>query len=188
MYAVLVSQDASDDKSVYAIEAYADQEAFDSHMNTKGVKDMIAWVTTNDVLAAPPTVHQLEAIPGLTFSRPTILTAKNPHIVVAELSYRPGYAEASLPYWKAVVQSSQNNEPGTLVYGICKDVKDPDKLFTVEAYESKDYLMGVHVKSQAISESIKHTKDWRLSLKHTLLRLEAGFLHRESDVAKSKGW
>jgi quinol monooxygenase YgiN len=150
-------------------------------MATPHVQDMIAWMSTVPLLEGTPTVYSLEFIPGFSFSRPQVAIQENPHVIFAALDYKPNTVPTSLPYWQAVVDTSKNDEPGTLLYGICRDAADENKLFTVEAYESKEYLTDVHVKSQAIAESIKNTKHLRNGLKHTFLKLQAGYLYKESN-------
>jgi quinol monooxygenase YgiN len=148
-------------------------------MATPHVKEMISWMGTVPLLTGAPTIHQLEFIPSFSFSRPQVATSPNAHIIFATLDYKPDTIPTSLPYWKAVVDTSKNDELGTLLYGICKDPADGNKLYTLEAYESKEYLTNVHVKSKAIEESIKNTKHLRDGLKHTFLKLEAGYLFKE---------
>jgi len=60
------------------------------------------------------------------------------------------------------------------------------KLYTLEAYESKEYLADVHVKSQAIAHSIKNTKHLRNGLSHTFLKLEAGYLFKEGEGVQAQ--
>jgi quinol monooxygenase YgiN len=147
-------------------------------MATQGVKDMISFMTSNPVLDGAPVVHMLEYVDGLEFSRPEVNTTSDPYVIVGQLVYKPDSSTKSLPYWEAVVKTSKANEPKTLVYGIAKDPKDPNNLFTIEAYENEAALKDIHVKSKAIEESIKNTKDLRESLQHTFLKFYAGYLHR----------
>lgn len=140
------------------------------------------WMTSTPVLETAPTFHQLKFIDGFHFTRPTIRDQSDPHIIFATLDYKPDTVPVSLPYWKAVVDTSANDEPGTLVYGICKDPNNKDKLYTIEAHNSEEYLKDVHVKSDAIAESIKNTKHLRNGLTHTFLKLEAGFLYRDNQT------
>lgn len=142
---------------------------------------MIQWTSTSTekVFAADPTIRQLEFFDGgFEFSRPSVNAAKDPHVLFADLTYQPGTASQSLPYWKAVVDTGLNDEPGTLVYGVMKDPQNTDKIFVFEAYESPEYLADVHVPSQAIQNSIRDTKHLRTGLTHTTLKLEGGYLHK----------
>src|ERR1700710_800252 len=142
-------------------------------MATQGVKDMIQFMTSEPVLAGAPVVHMLEYIDGFEFSRSDINKTSNPYVVYGQIIYKPDTLAESLPYWKQVVQSSKEQEPKTLVYGIAKDPKDPNSLFSVEAYENEAALKEVHVKSKAIDDSIKNTKHLRESLQHTFLKFHA---------------
>jgi quinol monooxygenase YgiN len=148
-------------------------------METAGVKDMIKWSTTEKLFGDAPTIHQLEFIDGFDFSRDSVNQAPDPHVLFADLGYQSGTVPQSLPYWKEVVETGRNDEPGTLMYGVLKDPASPDKLYVLEAYESAQYLADVHVPSKAIQDSVKNTKHLRTGLKHTPLKLHAGFLHRE---------
>jgi quinol monooxygenase YgiN len=147
-------------------------------MATQGVKDMITFMTSEPVLDGAPVVHMLEYIDGFEFSRPEVNETSDPHVIVGQLVYKPETVAKSLPYWEEVVRTSKANEPKTLAYGIAKDPKDGNTLFTIEAYENEAALKDVHVKSKAIEESIKNTKDLRESLQHTFLKFYAGYLHR----------
>ncbi|KAH8650080.1 4-coumarate-CoA ligase [Xylariales sp. PMI_506] len=178
-YAVLIPRNDEDQKSVYAIEEYADQAAFDAHMETQGVKEMIEWNGSTKLFDGAPTIKQLEFLDGYNFSRPAANDAKDPHILFADLSYHPDTVPQSLPYWKEVVETGRRDEPGTLVYGVLKDPSDADKLYVLETYESPEYLTEVHVPSKAIQESIKNTAHLRTGLVHTKLKIQGGFLHKE---------
>jgi quinol monooxygenase YgiN len=147
-------------------------------MATQGVKDMISFMTSNPVLDGAPTVHMLEYVDGLEFSRPEVNKTSDPYFIVGQLVYKPDGLVKSLPYWAEVVKTSKADEPKTLAYGIAKDPKDANNLFTIEAYENEAALKDVHVKSKAIEESIKNQKDLRESLQHTFLKFYAGYLHR----------
>jgi quinol monooxygenase YgiN len=149
-------------------------------MASRGVKDIVDWSTTDAILECAPTVYQLEFIDDFHFAKPSVTAHSDPYVVFAQLDYKPDTMPISLPYWKAVVDTSNHDESNTLVYGICRDPEDKDKLYTVEAYESKEYLMDVHAKSNAIAESIKNTKHLRSGLKHTFLKVEGGFLYRDT--------
>lgn len=161
---------------------YVDQAALDAHMQTYDVKDLIHWMTAEDVLDGPPAIHQLQFLEALDFARPEVTSHSDPYVIYATLDYVSEGASESLPYWKQVVDTGRELESGTLIYGICRDNDRKDRLCTVEAYESKAYLDDVHVKSDAIAESIKKTKHLRTGLKHTLLKIQAGYLYKEREV------
>jgi quinol monooxygenase YgiN len=148
-------------------------------MRTEGVLEMLKWMGSEPVFDGAPTLHNLHFIDGLDFVRPEVSEHSDPYVVFAELNYKLDSAAMSLPYWKEVVVTGRDKEPGTLVYGVLKDSAKEDTLCTIEAYESLEYLTDVHVPSEAVQENIKNTKDLRTSLKHHILKMEAGFLHRD---------
>lgn len=142
---------------------------------------MVKWLGSGEVLSGEPKVKMnLTYIDDFFFSRPELKAAKDPYVAVAEIEYKPGTVPQTIPYWKAVVEEGRNNEPGTLMYGIAKDPDNENVLYALEGYESKDYLYDVHVKSTAIQESIKNTKDLRNKLTHHFLKLAGGFLVKGS--------
>lgn len=158
---------------------YADDAAFDTHMAQPHIKSMMDWIGAGNVFDGTPRILTLQYVEGFDFSRKEVANVQDPYVVVAELDYKPDMVQKSIPYWKAVVDTGREQEPGTLVYGILKDPAEQNKLFTVEAYENKEYLTDVHVKSKAIEESIKNTKHLREGLKHQFLRFRGGFLHKD---------
>lgn len=100
-------------------DRYTDKVAFDLHMSTIGVKEINRWFVDEKVLDPndKPDVHILEYLPEFRFDRQEVLTHGDPHIAFAELDYVPGGVDTSIPYWKAVVETGREDEPGTLVYG-----------------------------------------------------------------------
>lgn len=150
-------------------------------MNSQRIKDINAYFQTVPIFeeSNPPVQDNLQYISSdYEFSRPEANNRTDPHVIYAELNYVPGGVATSTPYWKAVVDTGREKEPGTLAYGILKDPTKENKLATFEVYESPEYLKDVHVPSDAISESIKNTKHLRTGLKHNLLKKVAGFLYR----------
>ncbi|KAB5554916.1 hypothetical protein GE09DRAFT_1122808, partial [Coniochaeta sp. 2T2.1] len=179
-YACFIPVDESEDKTLYVIEEYTGDEAFNYHMNLPHVQAMMGWLgegnTIEGGLMDQKVKMNLTYIDDFFFVRPELKNAKNTFAAIAEIDYQPGGVEKSIPYWKAVVEEGRNNEPGTLLYGIVKDKDDENKLFAIEIYESKEYLYDVHVKSKAIEESIKNTKHLRTGLKHVFLKFAGGLL------------
>lgn len=147
-------------------------------MALPAVTAMTSWVGANPG-PSPPTLRTLSyPSDSFHFSRPAIADQKDPWIIVAELNYHPGGAATSIPYWQAVVDEGREKEDGTLVYGILKDNANAERLWTMEAYESEAYLKDVHVKSDAIAESIKNTKHLRTGVEWAFLTWKGGFLHK----------
>ncbi|KAH6898120.1 hypothetical protein B0T10DRAFT_471826 [Thelonectria olida] len=179
-YAALIPRE-DDSKTVYAVEEYTDKAAFDLHMSSTGVKDINQWFADEKVLDPDdtPDVHILEYLPGFRFARAEVLKRPDPHVIFAELDYILGGLDTSIPYWKAVVETGRDHEPGTLVYGILKDTQKENRLCSIEAYESPEYLRDVHVPSQAIHNSIANTKHLRTGLRHHFLQKRGGFLYKE---------
>ena len=147
-------------------------------MTQEYVKSVLGWIQAAEVLEGPFTVLDLDFVDGLHFSRKELAQHADPYVTFAEIDYEHDTAAQSIPYWQAVAETGRESEPGTLAYGVLKDAKEKDKLFTVEVYESKEYLWDVHAKSKAVEENVKNTKDLRKGLKHQFLQLRAGFLHK----------
>ncbi len=180
-YAVFLGRE-DDQKTVYMIEVYADEAAFNTHMQSDKVKDMIAWMGANPVLDGAPTVLELDVVEDFGFfSREAAAdpAVADPFVVVAEVGYKDGsLVQQALPHWAKVVKTTKDDEPGSYVYTLALNPAEPTKLYSFEAYESKDYLWNVHVKSQAVQDNVAATKDWRNGLTHHLLRKHHGFLAR----------
>lgn len=142
------------------------------------VQSMVEWMGTGNVLGGEPRLFDLQYLDGFDFSRKEVAGVQDPFVAFAELDYKPDTVQQSIPYWKAVVETGRQDEPGTVVYGILKDPKESNKLFALEVYESKEYLTNVHVPSKAIQESIKNTKHLREGLKHEFLKVRGGYLYK----------
>lgn len=160
------------------VSRYEDEAAFESHLAEPGVKALIEWIGTGKVLEGAPRILDLQYVDDFYFSRGEVSKHEDPCVVIAELDYKPDTVQQSIPYWKAVADTGREKEAGTLVYGILRDPKEQNKLFTVEAYDSKEYLLDVHAKSKAVDESIKNTKHLREGLKHHFLKIQGGFLYK----------
>jgi len=141
-------------------------------------KELINALGTEPILEGTPRIYQLEPIGS--FTKPEIEQQSDPWMVFATIDYKPGLTVESVLYWKAVIETSKNDEPGTFVYGILKTKEPSDSLYSLEAYESKEYLWDVHAKSGAIAENVKNTKDMRTGLKHEFLKLHAGYLYKKA--------
>ncbi|CAH0025744.1 unnamed protein product [Clonostachys rhizophaga] len=179
VYAILVPRE-DDGTTIFVAEWYKDQAAFDLHMKSQSVKEILDWAPSIPFFATNPPHLTLQPVSKeFSFSRPTAGTHSDPHVIIAELDYVPGGVETSTPYWKAVVDTGRDKEDGTLLYGLLKDPSAENKLYTFEAYESPEYLKSVHVPSDAVSENIKNTKHLRTGLKHNVLKVIGGYLYKE---------
>lgn len=153
-----------------------DKAVADAHLACEAVQDLIKLFGAEPVLTDAPTVYQLEPIYSFTKNKAT--EAIDPYIVFANLIYKPGTMEQSLPYWKEVASSSEHDEAGTLSYALCKEEANANMLHTVEVYESKEYLWDAHAKSKAVTESVANTKHLREGLQQTFLKMIGGYLHK----------
>lgn len=157
---------------------YADQKALDEHMATAPVKEMISFMGSNPaLLEGAPTIRQLRWVDDMAFAKPEAGQLSNPFVVFAHLEFNPGKRSETLPYWQGNLACSKD-ESGTLVYGIAEESDKPDELFTLEVYESEDYLWNVHVKADAVQENINKTKDLRKNLTLAKLELVGGYMCR----------
>ncbi|KAI8626454.1 hypothetical protein F5Y19DRAFT_446584 [Xylariaceae sp. FL1651] len=177
-YTIMVPRDETDQTSVWVFEEYASQAALDVHTEWPPVKDIIAFMMSENPLAGAPIVHELP-VTDLSFAREEVTQYGDPYIAVTEIEYHLSIIPNVMPYWKEVVEASRK-ETGTLVYGVYPHPTDPNKLFTIEVYKSKDYLCDVHAKSEAVVENIKDTKDMRKGLKPIFLKKVSGYLYRPS--------
>ncbi|CAK7212810.1 hypothetical protein SCUCBS95973_001587 [Sporothrix curviconia] len=177
-YVVCVPRDEADEKTLYMIEVYTDQATFDAHMKTEIVQGMVQWMGTGSVLEDAPAVHELDVEESLGYftRNSAIPAAKDPHVVVGEVSYKSAeLAEKSFAHWAKVVQTTKDKEEGSLVYALSRGSEDPSKIYSLEAYTSKDYLWNEHAKSQAVQDNVKETSHWRSGLKHHILKQVDGF-------------
>lgn len=155
---------------------YADKKALDDHMETPPVKDMIAWMSSNPVVETA-TIRNLSWMNDMVFTKPEVMQQKDLFAVFADIKFESGKRDDTLKYWKANLDSSKE-ESGCFIYGFAHDPEKPDHLYTMEVYESEDYLFNTHVKAPAVQETIEKTKDVRSELTLSKLKLHAGFLSR----------
>lgn len=148
-------------------------------MATTPVKEMISFMGSNPaLLEGAPTIRQLRWIGDMALTKPEASKLSNPFVVFAHLEFHPGKRPETLPYWKGNLDCSKG-ESGTLVYGVAEESEKPNDLFTLEVYESEDFLWNVHVKADAVQENINKTKDLRKDLKLAKLELIGGYMCRE---------
>lgn len=130
-------------------------------------------------LNSAPTIYQLEPLEGCnSFTRPELANHADPFVVFSEVEYKPGTASTTHSYWQDIVSTSKAERPGTLIYGVWKDINQPDKLFMFHAYESMDYLMKVHVPSKPVQAMLENEKDIRTGLRPWMLQKKGGFLYK----------
>uniref|UniRef100_A0A8H7K701 ABM domain-containing protein n=1 Tax=Bionectria ochroleuca TaxID=29856 RepID=A0A8H7K701_BIOOC len=91
VYAILVPRE-DDGTTIFVAEWYKDQAAFDLHMKSQSVKEILDWPVSKE----------------FSFSRPTAAIHSDPHVIIAELDYVPGGVETSTRYWKAVDPNAEN--------------------------------------------------------------------------------
>ncbi|OCK75613.1 hypothetical protein K432DRAFT_308112 [Lepidopterella palustris CBS 459.81] len=181
-YAVSIPRDPQDEKSVYVIEEYANQETLDAHIWSFAVIHMMKLLLSDgSVFGEAPDVYTME--PVFSFSRPEILKASDPYIVVASLDYEEGTRAKAFDGWKRIVSESQKNEPGTLGYTILKDKDHENTIWTVEVYETEKYLRDVHAKSTVVTDDKTKYSDIKTNLDFAFLKIVAGYLHKEKQLS-----
>jgi quinol monooxygenase YgiN len=158
---------------------YADQAAFDFHVQQEIAQALVKWLSFGGLCGAPK-IWELEPIDGYSFTRPEVIKHVDPLLVFTELQYKPDTVSTTLPYWKAVFETTKNDELGALFWGLTKDPKEPDKLFVVHAYESQEYLMNVHAPSTAMQATLEHGKDIRIGINFHMLKVHGGFLSKDT--------
>jgi len=172
---VCIPRDAADEKTCWVIEEYSNKAAFDTHMAHPLVKDMINWMSSGDILAGTPELYMLEYLDEKVFTKPEIATLEDPHISFARIVFQPGKREEALPAWKNVFDETVP-EPGSYLYGLLGDNEKPDTLYTIQTYESEDYLRNVHLKeNKAVKESWA-TLSISISVDHNVLKIVGGYL------------
>lgn len=140
-------------------------------------RDQTPNLFTNSVL-----LQNFTVIDGQNFVKPEFANVKDPYIVVEGLTYMDGGVEHVVDHWEEEVEASRA-ENGTLAFGFYKDPTNVDKLWTLAAYESADYLANVHAKSDTAQELELHTEGMRTGLETFLLEKKGGFLYKGSPCA-----
>jgi quinol monooxygenase YgiN len=154
---------------------YTDAAALGHHMEQAHVQDMLKWTSTG-ILAGEPEVFMLDKVQGFDFVRPEVKTHSDPLLLVTDIDYKPGTAESTIPYWKAVFETTRDEEQGALLWQLATDPNNPDRLLVVHAYESRDYLMSVHATGKALKECQAHGKDIQTGIKPYFLKVVGGYL------------
>jgi quinol monooxygenase YgiN len=145
----------------------------------EGTQALVKWLSSGG-LGGAPTIWELEPIDGYSFTRPEVTKYVDPLLVFTELEYKPDTVSTTLPYWRAVFETTKNDELGTLFWELTKDPKEPNKLFVVHAYENQDYLLNVHAPSKAMQAALEHGKDIRIGMKFHMLKVQGGFLYKDT--------
>lgn len=161
---------------------FADHASSDLHLNSPQVLDINNWLIQNPAFfdgSRPIILNDLESISSdFGFTRPQVRDHQDLYVVIAEITYMLGGFAASKPYWEAVVESSREGEPGTLSYGVLKDLSEEEKLATFEAYESQEYLNDVHAPSDAVRQNIHETSYMRAGSERHVFKMVAGYLYK----------
>ncbi|RDW65548.1 hypothetical protein BP5796_10240 [Coleophoma crateriformis] len=185
--------DEGDETSVFAIEdaahkRYADQSALDTHMGSKPVKALVQTFESDSTLfSAPPAIYGLASAlrPAASFTRAGINSQADPLLIFANFAYQAGGTARAMPGWEALVGRARADEPGTLSYTVLRD-SESEWVRTVEAYVSREFLDGVHVKSEAVAANQRQNGEWRTGEKEVFrLRMLAGYLYKEEEGQRS---
>jgi quinol monooxygenase YgiN len=105
------------------------------------------------LLGGTPAIWHSEQVEG--FTRPELGTAKSPLVALCTLPYKPEGFQDGLRGWSPVVAYAKSSEKGVLSYNVAKDVEHPNRITLVEAYESEEYLHGVHFKCAAVQQKLQ---------------------------------
>jgi quinol monooxygenase YgiN len=154
---------------------YASKEVLDAHMACEPVKDLIAMMTNDPVLAGAPTIRTLSFLDDMEFAKGEAAQLKDPHIVFADIEYSTGKRDATLEHWKKSIQSTKD-ESGCFVYGLAKDEAKPDTHYVVEVYQDKKWVDDVHMKSSYVQELVEKTKDAMTGMRLSNLQLRGGYV------------
>jgi quinol monooxygenase YgiN len=162
---------------------YDDDATFYKHLAADVVsKTLFDWSRgIPNIWTKDPTVQNFTVIDGMNFVKPEFAKAKDPYIVVEALTYMAGGVHHVIDHWEEEVDASRN-ETGTLAFGLYTDPINKDKLWTLAAYESEEYLTNTHAKSPTARELEEHTSGMRTSKQQTLLEKRGGFLYKGSEA------
>jgi quinol monooxygenase YgiN len=125
---------------------------------------------------APEIWHSEQAY---LFTRPELASHNNPFVVLAKLDYNPESFAEGLAGWEPIVTHGKLEEKGVLSYSVGKGVEHKNRLTLIEAYESEDYLMKVHIKSAALQKKLEEEDRLRAAEPEVVfLKLVAGYWHK----------
>jgi len=179
-HSTTVPRDDPASTTLYVIEEYENQAAFDAHLVSPPVKHLLGWFESNPNIFAKPTVV-LTLEPGCGLARPSIAEKTDPFITLVTTQFDDtNNAALSFLRWKELRGSVQRDEPGTLMYYVCVDKSNKSKVYALEAYESEscwaiDHGKGINV---ATNKSIDMAEG-RTGREALALRKVGGYLARE---------
>ncbi len=131
------------------------------------------------MFATPILTQNLTALSGQDFVKADFANIKDPYFVVESQTYMDGGVHHVLEHWEEQVDESRD-ETGTLSFGLYTDPTNEDRIYTIAAYESEDYLKNVHTKSRTAREVEEHTAGMRLAMDRTVLQKKGGYLNKGS--------
>ncbi|KAK3373679.1 hypothetical protein B0T24DRAFT_703515 [Lasiosphaeria ovina] len=178
-YALVIPRGGGDNLTAYSIEQYDDNETLNKHLAADIVStSLLKWSQDiPNIWTQNPTVQNFTVISGQSFVKPEFAKVADPYIVVEAQTYMEGGVHHVIDHWEEEVDASRN-ESGTLAFGIYTDPVNKDKLWTLAAYESEDYLKNTHNKSPTARELEEHTSGMRTSMQKILLQKKGGFLYK----------
>lgn len=150
-------------------------------MESQAVKDLIAYFGANpNFFGGPSNISTCEV--SAAFTRPETSKARNPFVCHASIEYKAGKRAEALEAWKHVTLETEKNESETLSYGNYKDKEHAEIVRTLEIYSSQQYFKEVHVSSKAVQDNLRNFgNEIRVSIKHVILKLIAGYLAKEKN-------
>ncbi|CAK7227453.1 hypothetical protein SEUCBS140593_006579 [Sporothrix eucalyptigena] len=178
----------SDTTSLYSIQRYTDDAAFQSHLNTTIVQDMLRWINASSIYQAEPTVYTLGEVEHQNttsssspyeFVHPQLASEQDPFVVVRQVDYAGGAeaANASLPYWRTVVARSRDGSDadspggtGTLAYSVFQSSDRAGRVFIVAVY-ADEAAYRQNTAAEGSEEGIE-------LLQPLFLKLKGGFLYK----------
>ncbi|KAF2000651.1 hypothetical protein P154DRAFT_563136 [Amniculicola lignicola CBS 123094] len=122
-WAVFLPRDISNETSIYAIEEYANQAAFEQHMGCKVVTDLIAFFTANGTLFGGEGVITTSET-QTAFAKSELATANDPFISYTKIE--GGSEKAS--------SAGSENVPGIMALSIAKDKANANTIHIVSIY------------------------------------------------------
>ncbi|KAK4441977.1 hypothetical protein QBC34DRAFT_314049 [Podospora aff. communis PSN243] len=178
-YALVIPRGGGDNFTAYSIEQYTDDATFYQHLGAEIVSTtLFGWTTSiPNMWTKDPAVQNFTVIDGMNWVKPEFAKAADPYIVVEALTYMSGGVHHVIDHWEEEVVAAQK-ESGTLLFGVYTDPVNKDKLWTLAAYESEDYLTNTHNKSPTARELEEHTRGMRSSRQTILLEKRGGFLYK----------